>query len=246
MKPSISILSAFSFLVLGQAMLERVSAQDGVLTVPEPAKAPSERGVSTPAPAPAVASATSSAPLSSGSSNSVPSAFPAQRYNALMEKSPFALATAAPEPTAPAENFATNWVLTGISKTKGKGGAEDYTVFVRSRDLSIRHVITKDKPTDDGVALVSVEEAPVPTKASVTLRKGAETGRVEFDQAAVAASASVPVPPPAGQPQPGAPIPRPGMQGSVPRPGASQAGQVPQNVPVVEPRRRVQPIQEPP
>lgn len=255
----IVLLAWVLFLPVGGAL----RAQDAVFTSSEPAAAtPASGGPSEP-PATAEMTPKPASPVASGSSApvpTVPSAFPLQRYSGLMDKSPFALATAAPEQAAPAENFATNWVLTGISKKKGKEGSEDYTVFVRSRDLSIRHVISKDKPTDDGVTLVSVDEAPIATKSSVTLRKGSETGRVEFDQAVVAASASAPPPQQAGQPgAPGtaakpavrnvaktAPIPRPGMQGSVPRPGASQGVPAPTNAPIVEPRRRVQPIQGPP
>lgn len=194
----------------------------------------------------------------------VPVSFPAQRYGALLEKSPFAIASAPPEQAAPTENFATNWVLAGISKQKGKDGAEHYTLFVRSRDLATRLVIFGDRPTDDGVSLVSVDENAVAAKSTAILRKGSETGRVEFDQAAVAASVAAPQqmqPGKPGQPQgvpairtsaKSAPIPRPGMQGTVPRPGASAvppqavpppAGGVP-NAP--DSRRRVRPIQEPP
>jgi len=194
----------------------------------------------------------------------VPVPFPAQRYGALLEKSPFAIASAPPEQAAPAENFATNWVLAGISKQKGKDGTEHYTLFVRSRDLSTRLVIFGDRPTDDGVSLVSVDENPVAAKSTAILRKGSETGRVEFDQAAVAASVAPPQqmqPGKPGQPQgvpavrnsaKSAPIPRPGMQGTVPRPGASAVP--PQAVPppaggatnAPDSRRRVRPIQEPP
>lgn len=158
-----------------------------------------------------------------------------------------------------AENFATNWVLAGISKQKGKSGDERYTVFVRSRDLATRLVISGDKPSDDGVSLVSVDENAVAAKSTAILRKGSETGRVEFDQAAVAASAVAPQPqgqigksgvPAIRNAAKSAPIPRPGMQGTVPRPGASQGVPNPAvttpGAPQAEPRRRVRPIQEPP
>ncbi len=194
----------------------------------------------------------------------LPKAFPASRYRALTDKSPFAVATAAPEPPPPTENFATNWVLGGLSKSKTKDGTEEYVVIVRSRDLSTRLVLQGNKPSDDGVTVVSVEEAPVAAKSVVILRKGSETGRVEFDQAAVAASPAPAAPAP-GQvsssskaPKPGATaaaappvprpsIPRPGMGGTVPRPGASA---VPAPVPAApngasgmqDARRRVRPI----
>jgi hypothetical protein len=198
----------------------------------------------------------------SGAPKAIPKAFPAERYSGLVLKSPFAIASAPPEPAAPVENFATNFVVTGISKQKNKDGQETYNVFVRSRDMATRLVLIGDRPSDEGISVVSVEEAAVAAKSVVVLRKGSETGRVEFDQAAVSASAS-----PAAPPQPGArpptsavrtpaktaTIPRPGMAtGTIPRPGASQAvapppAAPPNGVPTSqEPRRRVRPIAEPP
>lgn len=201
------------------------------------------------------------APETAGSGE-VPKPFPASRYSALLEKSPFAVATAAPEAAPPAENFSTNFVVTGIAKNRGRDGQEVYTVFVRSRDLATRLVLTGDKPSDEGISVAAVEEAAVAAKSVVILKKGSETGRVEFDHAALAASGGAGAPPPQAAPQPGKPgmpagkaptssavrpaIPRPGMT-AVPRPGASlnptpapAAGTAPAGQ---ELRRRVRPIQ---
>ncbi|MEI6871614.1 MAG: hypothetical protein WCL08_04970, partial [Verrucomicrobiota bacterium] len=130
------------------------------------------------------------------SGGELPVPFPPQRYTALLEKSPFAIASAPPEPVpVSTENFATNWILTGISKQRDPEGKERFTVFVRSRDLATRLVITGDQPSDDGVSLVSVEEASIPAKSVAFLKKGNETGRVEFDQATVAAATPAPASP---------------------------------------------------
>ena len=198
----------------------------------------------------------------------LPKPFPVSRYSALLEKSPFAVATAAPEAAPPTENFSTNFVITGLAKNRGADGKEVHTVFVRSRDLSTRLVLTGDKPSDDGISVVSVEEAAVAAKSVVVLKKGAETGRVEFDHAALAASGGGQAPPAAPQSgKPGVPggkapttsatrpvIPRPGMSG-VPRPGASLTPAAPNaTAPGANPaaagatggqelRRRVRPIQ---
>jgi hypothetical protein len=266
--------SAALVLALWQALSGFAHSQDGaasgpllavppvVLAVPpvaSPAAAsPSPEPAAQPSGGTPAAEKTATPPLPAGV---VPVPFPAQRYTALFEKSPFAIASAPPEQPVTAENFATNWVLAGISKQKGKDGAEHYTLFVRSRDLATRLVIFGDRPTEDGVSLVSVDENPVAAKSTAILRKGSETGRVEFDQAAVSASAAMPQQVQPGKPGVPAvrtsaksiPIPRPGMQGTVPRPGASAVP--PQSVPPPaaagapnsqEPRRRVRPIQEPP
>ena len=195
-------------------------------------------------------------------SSELPVPFPAERYAALLEKSPFAIASAPPEviPVS-TENFATNWVLTGISKQRDNDGKELFTVFVRSRDLATRLVLSGDHPNEDGVSVASVEEAAVPAKSAVFLKKGSETGRVEFDQATVAAAPSAPaasaaprpggknpstVKPGAGPGKTAAPIPRPGMS-AIPRPGGVPGAPTPPGAPgAQEPRRRIRPIEDAP
>jgi hypothetical protein len=186
----------------------------------------------------------------------IPEKMPAFRYEALLAKSPFALATAAPEPVATVENFATNLVLNGLSKNRGKNGQEFYTAFVRSRDLSQRFVFVGEKP-DDGITLVSVEDSGPPSEIVVVLKKGAEVGRVKFDQAAIAAAAQQGRPPGAGQPKgvsssaPKAPIPRPGMStqsraNATPTPvPPPQPAVPPPNSNMQDPKRRVRPIGAP-
>lgn len=187
-------------------------------------------------------------------SKDIPEKMPAFRYEALLAKSPFALATAAPEPVATVENFATNLVLNGLSKNRGKNGQEFYTAFVRSRDLSQRFVFVGEKP-DDGITLVSVEDSGPPSEIVVVLKKGSEVGRVKFDQAAIAAAAQQGRPPGAGQPKgipssaPKAPIPRPGMSTqsratATPAP-APQPVVPPANSNTQDPKRRVRPIGAP-
>jgi hypothetical protein len=188
------------------------------------------------------------------SAKEIPEKMPAFRYEALLAKSPFALATAAPEPVVNVENFATNLVLNGLSKNRGKNGQEFYTAFVRSRDLSQRLVFVGEKP-DDGITMVSVEDAGPPSEIVVVLKKGTEIGRVKFDQAAIAAAAQQSRPPGAGQPKgipasaPKAPIPRPGMSTQsratvtptpVPPPTVPSSGSNTQ-----DPKRRVRPIGAP-
>ncbi|MEY5025062.1 MAG: hypothetical protein RLZZ244_590 [Verrucomicrobiota bacterium] len=175
------------------------------------------------------------------SRSEIPMAYPVSRYDALLGKSPFALATAAPEPVAPVENFATNWVLGSLSGSRSSEKSDQLSWFatVKSRDLQT-HMIVTEKPNSQGVSIDRVElpEGLVSTKAVVYLRKGSETGKVEFDQATVSAAASgagAPGAPGApggkpGQVQPRVPIPRPGMS-SQSRSGAAApatgAGTVP-------------------
>jgi hypothetical protein len=263
------------FFVLGVTVLV---AQDPASTAASP-KSPDVPELSVSAPLEDAAAKPAAKVESVGSSDKgdggliradLPKSHPLTRYAALLEKSPFAVATAAPEAPPPAENFSTNFVVTGLSKNRGADGKEVHTVFVRSRDLSTRLVLTGDKPSDEGISVVSVEEAPVAAKSVVVLKKGQETGRVEFDHAALASTAGA-GPPPSGAPAPAGKsavpggkagtspaarpaIPRPGMSG-VPRPGASlnppapsatapqASGATPGTAAGQELRRRVRPIQ---
>ena len=210
-----------------------------------------------PVPAPEVAPKESADGTAAADSvqKDIPEKMPAFRYEALLAKSPFALATAAPEPVASVENFATNLVLNGLSKSRGKNGQEFYTVFVRSRDLSQRFVLVGDKPSDEGISLVSVDDSGPTAETVVVLKKGAEVGRVKFDQAAMAAAPQQNRPPNApgavksATPPvaPKAPIPRPGMstqsRGTISPtpPPASPASASPTQ----DPKRRVRPIGSP-
>ncbi len=186
----------------------------------------------------------------------IPEKMPAFRYEALLSKSPFALATAAPEPVVSVENFATNLVLNGLSKSRGKGGQEFYTVFVRSRDLSQRFVLVGDKPSDEGISLVSVEDSGPTAETVVVLKKGSEVGRVKFDQAAMAAAPQQNRPPNASgavrsatpPAAPKAPIPRPGMSTqsrATTSPTPSPAPPPAPTSPTQDPKRRVRPIGSP-
>lgn len=160
-------------------------------------------------------------PLVAEDAPPIPAAFPSSRYAPLLEKSPFAVATAPPEVVAPAENFATNWIVTGLSKSKTPEGAVSYTVFVRSRDLTTRLVLSGNTPSPEGVSIVSVDEAPVAAKSIVTLKKGEEIGKVGFDMATVSAAASVPQPAvPNASGKPGQQPPRPPAS-KIPRPTMS-------------------------
>jgi hypothetical protein len=245
----------------GAPDLKKTAADVGLPPAPSPASPQSAPTVPPPPPA------ASGEPAAA--SQQIPVPFPASRYSALLEKSLFALATAAPEPVAPVENFATNWFLSSFSKSRAKDGVEVYTVFVKSRDLSTRLMLVGEKP-EEGVTLVAVEEAPNRADTVAVIRKGTEIGRVKFDQAAFAAAPPAPVAPPRPG-VPGAPgtvqtirstvptasktsIPRPGMSSSsrsgappgvpsaVPPPPAPPSG-IPSGS---DSRRRVRPIESAP
>src|SRR5260221_14630487 len=82
----------------------------------------------------------------------VPGAFPPERYEALIAKSPFALATpVAPPPAAPDKSFADGWYVSGLAQLDGK----DF-VTIKSRDLSVQFTLFGSDPAN-GVVLKKVD-----------------------------------------------------------------------------------------
>ena len=156
--------------------------------------------------------------------SALPEPFPATRYDAMLEQSPFALATPVAAPPAPAaRGFASDWYVTGLGYFEEK----DY-VSIKSRDLSTSFSLYGTEPVN-GVSLVSVEWSNERGKSAVTVKKGEETARIEFNQAELQTAAPSPLPGMQPGMQPGG---RPGG------PGMPQAG----NRPVVTPLQNQMPV----
>ncbi|WP_042725740.1 hypothetical protein [Chthoniobacter flavus] len=179
----------------------------------------------------------------------IPTAFPRNRYDAVRAHSPFAVATVEAPPSAPTASFAANWFVSGIARV----GDEDF-VTIKSRDLSTQFSLFGKNDTVSGVALASVTWSEAVGKSTVTLRKGTETAKLEFNEAEMKAT---PAPHPGTSPVPGAVAnggPRPvNNQPLMPKaiPGQPPIGQPPIGQPAPpsaspQVRRRVQVIQPPP
>jgi hypothetical protein len=158
----------------------------------------------------------------------IPSHYPPDRYAAMVAQSPFALATpVAPPPAAPERGFAADWYVTGLARYEDK----DF-VSIKSRDLATSFSLYGQEESN-GVTLVGVEWSNERGKSTVTVRKGGETARLEFNQAELQSSAPPAPRPVAGQPPvPGRPI-APGQQ-APPRPVVAPLQQ-PQAVSVTNP-----------
>ena len=109
---------------------------------------------------------------------SLPVALPLERYQALLEHSPFALASQA-APTAPVAvaGFAKDLVLTGAARL-----ARGEFITLASRDQTQRFSL-KSGETYNGISLVSVTWSDAVGKTKVTLKCGSEFGVVGFDEA---------------------------------------------------------------
>ena len=134
-----------------------------------------------------------------------PIGFSLSRYQAMIDKSPFALATAPPveAPPAPTAVFTQDLYVTGIAKV----GGNDFVSIGYKGDPTKRFSLQAGQPGPDGITLASVAWSQEPCKSKATLKKGTEFGTIGFDEAAMAASAAAaPAQPQPFQPPPGQPL----------------------------------------
>jgi hypothetical protein len=116
--------------------------------------------------------------------NAIPTAYTADRYETMGQKSPFALATAAPPPPAPtAPNFAASWYLTGI----GRDEAGVDFITIASQDQSVHFTIgVNEAPIKEGLAagvsLASVNWVDGYKQSTAIIMKGTETAKLEFSK----------------------------------------------------------------
>jgi hypothetical protein len=114
---------------------------------------------------------------------------PTARYSAMLEQSPFALATVVEAPEEPKESFAANWELTSLARLRDEHGEEKDYVTIRSRDRRLSFTLLGDQEATEeeakGVSIQSVDRQDG-RKSSVILKRGAETAKVEFSQEASA------------------------------------------------------------
>ncbi len=134
--------------------------------------------------------------------NDLPAAMPLSRYDALMKKSPFALATpAGATAAASTAGFTANLYVSGVAKIDGR----DF-VTIRSKDGQTHFSLMPGELGPDGIVITSVDWSDEVGKSKVTLKKGQETGVAEFDQAVLQAPpppAAVANESPQNGPQPG-------------------------------------------
>ena len=127
--------------------------------------------------------------------SAVPVAFPADRYEKMAEKSPFALATPAAPVVAPQASFAATWYLTAVGRdAQGK----DF-ITLKAQDGSVHFSLSGNEANPEtGVSLASVNWSDTFRESTAIIKKGAETAKVVFskEEAAVPASQAGGVRPP--------------------------------------------------
>jgi peptidoglycan hydrolase-like protein with peptidoglycan-binding domain len=119
----------------------------------------------------------------------LPKAHPVERYREMIERSPFSLATPVAAGAEPEPNFTMNLYVLSVARLRYPEGRQSEYVTIKSRADNTTFSLEGNEPNGDGIALVGVEWGEG-LKSKVTLKKGAETGTLEFDQANVRGSAT--------------------------------------------------------
>jgi hypothetical protein len=135
------------------------------------------------------------------SAGGLPVATPLDRYQPMLDQSPFALATqaATPPPVTDNDGFAKDLVLIGVARlTAGE------FVSISSRDQTQRFALSSGE-SYNGITVASVAWSDAMGKTKVTLKKGSEYGVIGFDEALLAAATKGPAVPPGANGQPVAP-----------------------------------------
>lgn len=126
----------------------------------------------------------------SSSTDALPKSWGAERYKALIDKSPFALATPLPptgtkEVVEPTASFAQDYFVVGLTKL----GDKDFVTLSQVSDRNT-HFSLSTGESHDGIELASVKWVDGVAKSKVTLKKGSEFGEIGFDEAALQAESA--------------------------------------------------------
>jgi hypothetical protein len=144
----------------------------------------------------------------------IPKRLPFDRYASLLNKSPFAVATATVNVEKP--NFAKDLYLANAAKLD----SGDMITVQSAVDRGMKEYLTTEKPNEHGYAIVSIEWSEKPAETKATISKDGQVATIGFNQALMS-QAPQPMPPPNAA-APGLPTsyapPRPAMPGAVPTP----------------------------
>jgi hypothetical protein len=107
----------------------------------------------------------------------VPKAFALARYQSMMDRSPFAIATAVAAP-APTPNFAKDLYVANAAHSKDG----DFVTIASSADKSFKKYISTNNP-DDGYKITNVEWSEKIGATKVTIEKDGQTATLSFNEA---------------------------------------------------------------
>lgn len=139
----------------------------------------------------------------------VPKAYTFARYQGMMDRSPFAVATAVAVPAA-TPNFAKDLYVANAAHSKDG----DFVTIASSVDKNFKKYLTTTKP-EDGYAITSIDWSEKLGATKVTISKDGQTATLAFNEALLKTTAAAgQMPPQQIQAQPIVPQPN----GVVPQP----------------------------
>jgi hypothetical protein len=117
------------------------------------------------------------APLSLLLADDVPKPFAFARYQAMMDRSPFAVATVAAAP-ATAPNFAKDLFVANAAHSKDG----DFVTVASSADKNFKKYLSTNAP-EDGYAITNIEWSDKVGATKVTISKDGQTATLSFNEA---------------------------------------------------------------
>jgi hypothetical protein len=162
----------------------------------------------------------------------VPKPFEFARYQAMLDRSPFAVATAAAPAPAATPNFAKDLFVANAARSKDG----DLVTIASSADKNFKKYLTT-KEAQDGYTITNIEWSDKVGATKVTISKDGQTATLSFNEALlrqpIAGGPNVQPQQPQVQPQPIVPPPT----GAVPQPNVQKPMPVP-SLPTPPPRVR--------
>ena len=143
------------------------------------------------------------------SADDLPKRLNFDRYSTMLNRSPFAIATAVAMPAA-TPNFAKDLYIANAARTRG----EDLVTVQSSSDKARKEYLSTKSTNPNGYAIANIEWSERPGATKVTISKDGQFATLTFNQALMASAppppGSMPQPPqPAGIIQPAVPTPVP-------------------------------------
>jgi hypothetical protein len=196
-----------------------------------------------------------SLPVRSLMADDMPKPFSFARYQAMLDRSPFAIATAVAAPAA-TPNFAKDLYVANAARSKDG----DLVTIASSADKNFKKYLTTNAP-EDGYSITSIEWSDKVGATKVTIAKDGQTATLSFNEALLRQPLASgqnaqpqqvvqaqPIVPPANvtqQPQPNVQRPVPMPVPSLPTPPPRVRGVIPRN-PVAQPTPFPTPVQPEP
>ncbi len=135
----------------------------------------------------------------------IPKRPPFDRYTAMMNKSPFAVATAV-APPAPTANFAKDLYVANAARLPDG----DMATIQSAIDRNMKEYLTTKGPNEHGYAISNIEWSDKPGQTTVTISKDGQFAPLNFNQALMAAGLPQTSAPPGNGMVPGQPaVPAP-------------------------------------